>query len=144
MKAHKFVAEHGIERARDVVELAPQGATHLSKDTGHYVNANFEPMPAHIKEQLPSLIVIAELKQVVESVDYLNEWYEGKIDDAYDHVERMHGMLKLKPQFPNLHSRIKLVEGHLANYELVESYKQVKCEVLDMVDVSPRCEVRNG
>lgn len=61
-------------------------------------------------------ICIYDLKRLVESVDYLNEWYEGKIDDAYDHVERMHGMLKLKPQFPNLHDRIKLVEGHIENY----------------------------
>lgn len=64
---------------------------------------------------------LSELKRLAESVDYLNEWYEGKIDDAYDHVERMYGMLKLRPQFPNLHARIQLVEGHLANYKAIYS-----------------------
>ncbi|MEB4800713.1 hypothetical protein QR556_07020 [Acinetobacter soli] len=152
MNAHKFVIEHGIERARDVVELAPQGATHLSKDTGHYVNANFEPMPAHIKEQLPSLIVIAELKQVVESLD--------TIDRLFGLDQAKHTM-KIAKEI-GYTSDYEQIKQAIADYELVESYKQVKvevsfgialqnnqsvgakCEVLDMVDVSPNCEVRNG
>lgn len=153
MNAHKFVAQKGIEEAKRVLSGAPDNSECFLHDTyfkkqnpveWYYWEENQWKFTSYSERFSNLLVSISELKQVVESVDYLNEWYEGKIDDAYDHVERMHGMLKLKPQFPNLHSRIKLVEGHLANYELVESYKQVKCEVLDMVDVSPRCEVRNG
>lgn len=130
MNAHKFVADMGFEKAKRVLSGAPEGTTHLDcksyfkeNDAGVwrvwsicYWNGSF------MWPEIPP-VLCCELKQVVDSVDYLNEWYEGKIDDAYDHVERMHGMLKLKPQFPNLHSRIKLVEGHLANYELVQANK---------------------
>ena len=53
MDATQFIKEHGVEKAWEVVEGAPDGATHLSDDTRHYVNADFRPLPAHIKEQLP-------------------------------------------------------------------------------------------
>ena len=52
--AIQFIKEHGVEKAREVVSGAPDGATHLSNDTRHYVNADFKPLPAHIKEQLPN------------------------------------------------------------------------------------------
>ena len=69
MNAIKFIKEHGVDKAREVVEVAPDGATHLSDDACHYVNADFKPLPAHIKEQLPKFIVIDDLKRLVESVD---------------------------------------------------------------------------
>ena len=72
MNATQFIQQHGVDKARAVVELAPQGATHLSDDTRHYVNADFKPLPNHIKEQLPKLIVIDDLKRLVESVDLVN------------------------------------------------------------------------
>ena len=72
MNAIQFIKEQGVEKAREVVEGAPDGATHLSNDTRHYVNADFKPLPTHIKEQLPKLIVIDDLKRLVESVDLVN------------------------------------------------------------------------
>ena len=70
--AIQFIKEQGVEKAREVVSGAPDGATHLSDDACHYVNADFKPLPAHIKEQLPKLIVIDDLKRLVESVDLVN------------------------------------------------------------------------
>lgn len=110
MNAIQFIQQHGVDRARECIEEA-------NAYGGFWVNAKtFE-----LSKQIPSYnaVSVREIQRIVESVDYLNEWYEGKIDDAYDHVERMHGMLKLRPQFPNLHSRIQLVEGHLSNWERI-------------------------
>ncbi|MDX8202066.1 hypothetical protein SLJ91_01340 [Acinetobacter pittii] len=132
MKASKFIRDNGIQAAAKVINSAPGNAEsywggyyfrekpdfqfhngiheywNLTENNGEYFKKRgFEP------------VIIKDLKRLVESVDYLNEWYSGKIDDAYDHVERMYGMLKLRPQFPNLHDRIKLVEGHLSNYESI-------------------------
>lgn len=74
MNAIQFIKENGVEKSREVVQLAPDGATHLSDDACHYVNANFKPLPAHIKEQLPKLIVLDDLKRLVESVDMLKRF----------------------------------------------------------------------
>lgn len=132
MQASKFIRDNGIQAATKIINSAPGNAEsywggyyfrekpdfqfhngiheywNLTENNGEYFKKRgFEP------------VIIKDLKGLVESVDYLNEWYSGKIDDAYGHVESMYGMLKLRPQFPNLHDRIKLVEGHLSNYESI-------------------------
>ena len=83
MNATDFMKEHGVEKAREVVEGAPDGATHLSNDTRHYVNADFKPLPTHIKEQLPKLIVINDLKRLVDSLDLVKS-YGGIINAKHD------------------------------------------------------------
>ena len=72
MNAIQFIQQHGVDKAREVVEGAPDGATHLSDDACHYVNADFKPLPTHIKEQLPKLIVIDDIERLVESVDLID------------------------------------------------------------------------
>lgn len=86
MNATDFIKQHGVEKAREVVEGAPEGATHLSDDTRHYVNANFKPLPDHIKEQLPELIVIDDLKRFVESVDSIADCDMGDDSHIENHV----------------------------------------------------------
>ena len=71
MNAIQFIQQNGVEKAREVLSGAPDGATHLSDDACHYVNADFKPLPTHIKEQLHKLIVIDDLKRLVESVDLI-------------------------------------------------------------------------
>ena len=39
MNAIQFIQKHGVDKAREVVEGAPDGATHLSDDASYYVNA---------------------------------------------------------------------------------------------------------
>ena len=74
MNAIKFIKNNGVDKAREVLSGAPDGATHLSDDTSHYVNADFKPLPAHIKEQLPKLIVIDDIERMVESVDLVKRY----------------------------------------------------------------------
>lgn len=82
--AIQFIQQHGVYKAREVVEGAPDGATHLSDDACHYVNADFKPLPAHIKEQLPKLIVIDDLKRIVESVDIISKF--DSVQEAKDAI----------------------------------------------------------
>ena len=84
MNAIQFIKENGVEKARKVIDGAPGGATHLSDDACHYVNADFKPLPAHIKEQLPELIVIEHLKRLVESVDLVGGY--GGVNGAEDFI----------------------------------------------------------
>ena len=74
MNAIQFIKENGVEKAREVVEGAPDGATHLSDDACHYVNADFKPLPNRIKEQLPELIVIDDIERMVKSVDLVEHF----------------------------------------------------------------------
>lgn len=87
MNAIQFIQQHGVDKARKVVEGAPDGATHLSDDTRHYVNADFKPLPAHIKEQLPKLVDLYDLKRLVESVDLIGKYHS--INHAKNHYNNM-------------------------------------------------------
>ncbi|EXD36897.1 MULTISPECIES: hypothetical protein [Acinetobacter] len=126
MKAHKFVAVHGIEKAKAVLEGAPDWAVFwISRDQNHGHIISFPNMTGHYSVDLQ------ELKQVVESVEI---------------VQRSGGFESVKAAITNYRASGDMVtfsslEKRLADYELVESYKQVKVEVLDMVDVSPLCKV---
>ena len=142
--AHKFVAEHGVEQAESILEKAPETATHFTEALGgHYakeVMLKMRPQWAWFntinKEWYYDFaakehIELAELKQVVESVEI---------------VQRSGGFESVKAAITNYRASGDMVtfsslEKRLADSELVESYKQVKVEVLDMVDVSPLCKV---
>ena len=91
MNAINFIKQNGVEKAREVVEGAPGGATHLSDDACHYVNADFKPLPAHIKEQLPELIVIDDIERMVKSVDFINKFGGIDLAKAYDKQMSAHG-----------------------------------------------------
>ncbi|WP_151976590.1 hypothetical protein [Acinetobacter soli] len=126
MNAHEYVAKHGVEGTK-------------------------ECLPSYIKHYCGlERIFIDELKQVVESVEIV------EVQGGYEGLKQ-----KINEGDVDWRNIPKLRKA-IADYELVESYKQVKCEVsfgialqsnqsigakcevLDMVDVSPRCEVRNG
>ena len=121
MNATDFIKQHGVDKARDVLNGAPDGATHLSDDTCHYVNADFKPLPTHIKEQLPKLIVINDLKHLVESVDLLksNGGYE-EAKDTFDFAIK-HGMNDLT----EFGSRLKqAIADYESIYSIPESVRQ--------------------
>lgn len=141
MNAHKFVAEHGIEEAKRVLEKSPSNAQ--SYQNGYYFRTTpefqfhngFHPVwnltdndGAWFKKDGFEPVVINDLKMTIESIRL---------------VEQFGGLYKAKLLINNKKGMGYLKQA-IADYELVESYKQVKCEVLDMVDISPRCEVRNG
>ncbi|WP_394660966.1 hypothetical protein [uncultured Acinetobacter sp.] len=145
MKAHKFVAEKGIDEAKRVLEGTPCEATHFEfiktaiymqfcGGEWFWLNTNCNEWLLDYPNGITERQCLKELKQVVESVEI---------------VQRTGGFDSVKAAITNYRASGDMVtfsslEKRLADYELVESFKQVKCEVLDMVDVSPNCEVRNG
>ena len=124
MNAIQFIKENGVEKAREVVGDAPDGATHLSDDTCHYVNANFKPLPAHIKEQLPELIVIDDLKRLVESVDLIGKYHS--IDHAKNHYNNMREALN-QYQYENkdIEDLSNELKQAIADYEAIYSDKEM-------------------
>ncbi|MFK7241718.1 hypothetical protein ABBZ27_16580 [Acinetobacter baumannii] len=62
MKPEQFIREYGLEKAREVVEAAIDGSTHV------------------IYEQADGLINLRDLKCLVASVDLVESW--GGIDDV--------------------------------------------------------------
>lgn len=147
MNAHEFVAERGVEEAKRVLEKAPHSASFYRitpqgnclyyKIENHEYQVYFplsdEWWVSSIQES-SEFSDLSELKQVVESLD--------TIDRLFGLDQAKHTM-KIAKEI-GYSSDYEQIKQAIADYELVESYKQVKCEVLDMVDVSPRCEVRNG
>lgn len=103
MKPEQFIREFGVEKAREVIEGAPDGATHLSNDTHYFVNANFKPLPERIKKQLPDLIAIEDLKRLVHSVDRVNAF--GGLKDAK-------AVVKMGKYY-------KYLKAHISNYESI-------------------------
>ena len=131
MNAIQFIKEHGVEKARGVVEGAPDGATHLSNDTRHYVNADFKPLPTHIKEQLPKLIVINDLKRLVDSLDLVKS-YGGIINAKHD-------VKYLDLDWDYDTPRVTRLRQAIADYGVIYSND---CEILNYPEdyTSPNCK----
>ena len=149
MNAHKFVAEKGIEEAKRVLSSAPEGAELFHTNT-YIKNAHSEGYTDYFarwsdgfkdwinasadREFIDESIDLSELKHLVESLETIDRLFG--LDQA-KHTMKIAKEIGYTTDYEQIKQAI-------ADYELVESYKQEKCEVLDMVDVSPRCEVRNG
>ncbi|MGQ1216126.1 hypothetical protein ACT4Z6_16285 [Acinetobacter baumannii] len=98
MKPEQFIREFGVEKAREVVEGAPEGAEFYHNDNNEYVKnidqehleqAQAEPKESHLVnfdssssegwienaawiEYINVLIDLSDLKRLVESVDLVN------------------------------------------------------------------------
>lgn len=127
MNAHKFVAEHGVEPAKSILEKAPETATHFTEALGgHYakeVMLKMRPQWAWFntinKEWYYDFaakehIELAELKQVVESLDTIDRVF------GLHHAKHTMGIFK-KIGCTSDYEQIKQA---IADYELVESYKE--------------------
>ena len=112
MDATRFIKEQGVEKAREVISGAPDGATHLSDDACHYVNADFKPLPAHIKEQLPELIVIDDLKRLVESVDLIDSLGGLELSKKESNDCRFY-------EYADMSHRAYAIKQAIADYELL-------------------------
>ena len=126
MNAHKFVAEHGVERAREVLEGAPDfpifGYCSL---TGSYIferkhaNAYYHNETNSWSEEYAiELIVLEDLKQVVESVEQINVFDRGLVEakEILNHINESGN------KYARLFEKTSL-EKAIADYELVESFK---------------------
>lgn len=143
MNVHKFVAEKGVEEAKLVLRSAYTHCVYVKTPTHFDIEESVLVHENDLKEICEPYVDLKELKQVVESLDMVAKHgglfrskcqiEEGGYDFEWYGENGEFGFTDLN-----------VLEKAIADYELVESYKQVKCEVLDMVDVSPNCEVRNG
>ena len=129
MNAIQFIQQHGVDKARDVVEDAPEWAIFwISRNQYHGSVITFPNMTDHYSVDL------VELKRLVESVDHINA-LDG-IDIAKKLLARIN---KHGSQYAELFKRPTL-EQAIADYESIYSN--------DMGDdthienhVSPSCKV---
>ena len=173
MNAHKFVAEKGVDEAKGIISNIPAKYMECYYSTLCWCTKT-KKYSDRFKPRI-SLVNIADLIRVVESVEVVNKF--DSVQQAVDAIknapygstdyrklscstryikqserffEWWDGGNWRRPTAPftdenNIlrFTELSNLEKSVADYELVESYKQVKCEFLDMVDVSPRCEVIN-
>ena len=175
MNAHKFVSEKGIEEAKRVLSQAKPDSKIYDLISNQYHKSRVTAIPVgcsmyltYRAVEVKEFIVLSELKQVVESMDTINQLCG--LDPA------KHTM-KIAKEI-GYTSDYEQIKQAISDYELVESFrkstlveyldeceqivnswpkwkkesmqnafgfggKNEKCEVLDMVDVSPNCEVIN-
>ena len=132
--AIQFIKEHGVENAREVVSGAPDGATHLSDDACHYVNADFKPLPAHIKEQLPELIVIDDIERMVKSVDLIDSLGGLELSKKESNDCRFY-------EYADMSHRAYAIKQAIADYEqLFGNTETSELETLRNCDTSPNCK----
>lgn len=137
MNAHKFVAEHGIEGAKKIIDSAPdRKATHFSFDdceTTYYQKTNnliywdddYDSW-CEVYFDMPPIYLLSEIKQVIESVEIV-EAYKG-IDEARWYVKRwfkLHSACKhVKNAKTYIANQLSKLQKAIADYELVESLKE--------------------
>lgn len=80
MNAITFIKQHGVERAREVVEVAPEGATHIRDSYGFiaYLKDGERKEWYHKNTWLMTLVwqpdcLLSDLKRLVESVELVSK-----------------------------------------------------------------------
>ncbi|MFW2039315.1 hypothetical protein ACG92Y_12510 [Acinetobacter ursingii] len=97
MKAHKFVADFGIDVAKEVLEGAHSWADVLLVPTGEYCSICIPP------DDADEFVSIEDLKRLVESVDRVNAF--GGLKDAK-------AVVKMGKHY-------KYLKAHISNYESI-------------------------
>ncbi|TPT98425.1 hypothetical protein FJU54_13480 [Acinetobacter baumannii] len=91
MKPERFIKRYGINEAKKIIDKAPNGTTHIHSvtwqnykqgDSNNYVwgRSGREGWYLSIYETLNGMMVLEEIKRLVESVDLVESW--GGIDDV--------------------------------------------------------------
>lgn len=90
MNAINFIKQHGVDKAKEVVEGAPDGATHIRDSYGYvaYLKDGVNKEWYHDNTWLMALIwqpdyLLSEIKRVVDSLDLVKS-YGGIINAKYD------------------------------------------------------------
>ena len=95
MNAIQFIKDHGVEKAREVVERSSFG-THYKVDTGEVIcchNENHFYFVGQIKLGI-EFIRIDDLKRLVESVDLVKEHYT--LDRAIEYANSSYTAPEIK------------------------------------------------
>ena len=121
MNAHKFVADFGIERAKAVLEGAPDWAVFwISRDQYHCSVMSFPNMTGHYS------IDLSELKQVVESIENI-EFYGGFAEVEFK-IKRaeFNGWFCISVPHEDGFAEwyVENAKKAISDYELVGSYKE--------------------
>lgn len=134
MKAHKFVADFGIERAKAVLGECEsfkcvEKPTHFDIDLDIFIHEK------DFVELDESDVDLSELKQVVDSIEIVKEkggltLTKGLLDlgkHLADWMEK--GSEKMPPNKPDKTNLIRC-EKAIADYELVESFKSKNDQIV--------------
>lgn len=197
MKATEFVASVGIERAKEVLNNAPNGTTHFFFYSHHFDNSvdyykylvnifqiwiarhGWFPIDKHLSE---GTILLSELQRLLTSIDQINA-FDGGIVEARAILSEIN--LQGSDNKYAMNFERPALEQNISDYELVYGDKdgsllsymdecegRVKampawkiqsmrdafglnepkennssdreCDILEMIDISPACEVHNG
>ena len=121
MNAIKFIQQHGVEKAREVVEGAPEGASKFNVKTENYLKTikvatiGYPSSGMVVQACLKGLneaysIDLSDLKRLVESVDLIK--YHGGICEAKE-------FLKCKSPNPKNTDGWDRFEKAIADYESI-------------------------
>lgn len=84
--AIQFIQQHGVDKARKLAfdPLHPQ-MTHVTDDGRHWLNKN-HPHCHATENELKDMIVLADLKRLVESVDLIINEFESVEMAEYEYM----------------------------------------------------------
>ncbi|WP_312056875.1 hypothetical protein [Acinetobacter courvalinii] len=84
MQAIQFIKDHGVEKARKLAfdPLHPQ-MTHVTDDGRHWLNKD-NPHCHATADDLKDMIVLTELKRIIESLDLVESWGGIEAVKRYD------------------------------------------------------------
>ncbi|WEE40979.1 hypothetical protein [Acinetobacter sp. TAC-1] len=81
----KFIQRHGFEDTKKIIESIDLEMTHITCDGRMFMNENTRNLESHVVNQLSELVVIHELKRLVESWELVIVWRMPESwRDAYD------------------------------------------------------------
>lgn len=146
MNAINFIQQHGVDKAREVVEGAPDGATHyrvFSCSTGYTKNISISECYIWYRSawqecEWPSKIftssnlqTIAELKQIVESVDLVKEHYI--LDKAIEYANSPYTAPEIKVCLLDAIADYKSIysDNEMGDDSHIENHISNNCEVIE-------------
>ncbi|WP_417212104.1 hypothetical protein [Acinetobacter venetianus] len=98
-----FIRDQGIINAKSVLDVIPTALVEIP-DNELGVTYSFKKL---------------ELKTLVESIDFINDKFNGEIDKAKDRLSDLRRLSRLKPVMPNIHDKIRAIEAHINNWESI-------------------------
>ena len=135
MNAHKFVASKGAEEAKRVLESSNDAWAYDAEQDCFFDGSDLQD--GYSIEHCNGCFLVEELKQVVESieiVEQLGELNAVKKKLCGKHIGYTHFNVGANGRWafldhyvdfiPDSAYHIGLINKHIANYELVESYKE--------------------
>lgn len=143
MNAIKFIKEHGVEMAREVVEGAPEGSTHIRDSYGFiaYLKDGDRRERYHENTWLITLIwllnyLLSDLKRLVESVE-LVEHFGNDLVGAKQLLEFSKDCKTIELSGSVI--TVERLKQAVADYEAIYSND---CEILDHPEdyTSPNCK----